>query len=150
MLSEETRRREEFRPGSPVRLGDGTVWFLPSPGPAREGPATAELAGLLDVLKTAEDRHEWCQVALSLSIYLLNQNYVLTPEDYQRLLNFRPDDPSGCDVYEAVERWVEETNSRPDTSLGPWTWRFLNRLKASWVTNVAARRLHAVGRTPAP
>jgi hypothetical protein len=82
-------RRSSFRSGTQVQLSDGQTWVLPAP-PKKSEPKTTSFGiaytDIIHAILEAEDRPEQCLGELSFAIFLLEQNYHLSPADYQRLL----------------------------------------------------------------
>jgi hypothetical protein len=91
MVDELLSRRSSFRPGKKIRLADGQGWTLPSPIRAWTGKAPSDreaYTGLIRSINEAEDNSERRLAELSFAIFLLGQNYCLSPVDYQQLLDF--------------------------------------------------------------
>jgi hypothetical protein len=91
MVDELLSRRSPFRPGRKIRLADGQLWTLPVPGPEWSDKAHSnrhEYHGLICAIAQADDDAERCLAELAFAILLLDQNYCLTPADYQQLLEF--------------------------------------------------------------
>jgi hypothetical protein len=91
MVDELLSRRSAFRSGRKIRLADGQGWTFPSP--IREWSDKAhsdreEYEGLIRAINEAEDDSEKRLAELAFAIFLLAQNYRLSPVDYQQLLDF--------------------------------------------------------------
>lgn len=99
-LEESTARRRGFVNGPSVRLADGHAWSLPPRDPARDDP---EYDGLLAAVVEAEDQPEALRAGLALTIFLLDRNYMLGPDDLSALLSFPPCHPD----LEALQRTVD-------------------------------------------
>jgi hypothetical protein len=101
MPDEKTMRRSEFVPGVSILLADDHLWVFPSPDAKRfaqvqplgahsEQPDyQAIIRGMIE----AEDISELLRAELAFAIYLLGQNYDLSPLAYQELFLFGSDDP---------------------------------------------------------
>jgi hypothetical protein len=94
MVDELLSRRSSFRPGNKIRLADGQSWTLPSP--IREWSDKAHCdrdtySSLIRSMNEAEDNPNRLLAELSFGIFLLGQNYRLSPADYQQLLDFAPE-----------------------------------------------------------
>jgi hypothetical protein len=94
-LSDEIRRRRSrFRDGSKLRLADHQLWTLPAPADTSRGgtaPFTVDYTGLLKAIVEAEDDSERRLAELAFVVFLLGENYSLTPADYAALLAFNPE-----------------------------------------------------------
>ncbi len=87
--NEFSSRRPSFRSGSPIQLSDGQTWIIPSPPTELERSSTPFKTAYVDIIKAimeAEDSSEQRLGELAFAIFLLDQNYHLSPADYQRLL----------------------------------------------------------------
>jgi hypothetical protein len=83
--------RSRFRKGSKLRLADNRLWTLPAPPyDSRGGPAPfrIEHAGLLKAIVEADYDFERRLAELAFVVFLLGENYALSPADYERLLAF--------------------------------------------------------------
>ncbi len=90
MIDEKTRRRAEYESGIEVLLSDGQSWTLPIPN---RSPREPDLTALLEAMMTAEDRADRLRLELALTIWLLNKNYLFSPNEIETLLNFPQGDP---------------------------------------------------------
>ena len=91
MVDELLSRRSSFRPGQKIRLADGQGWTFPLP--IREWSDKAqsdreEYNGLIRSIIEAEDDSERRLGEFAFAIFLLSQNYRLSPLDFQQLLDF--------------------------------------------------------------
>ena len=91
MVDELLSRRSSFRPGQKIRMADGQGWTFPLP--IREWSDKAhsdrgEYNGLIRSIIEAEDDSERRLGEFAFAIFLLSQNYRLSPLDYQQLLDF--------------------------------------------------------------
>jgi hypothetical protein len=109
VVPEPLKRRPGFIEGRAVRLSDGQEWWLPFRDPARDD---LEYDALLAVICEAEDRVEGLLAELALTIFLLTRNYELAPNQLERLLQFRADDPSLRRLQAAVHEVVVESLRR--------------------------------------
>jgi hypothetical protein len=94
---EYSSRRDSFRAGNEIRLADGQTWTLPAPPTKSEAECPALGTAYTDIIHAileAEDRPEQTLGELAFAVYLLEQNYHLTPADYRRLLATNPTRPS--------------------------------------------------------
>lgn len=92
MSDEIRRRRSQFREGSKLRFADHQLWTLPAPADASRGgpaPFKVEYTGLLKSIVEAEDDSERRLAELALVVFLLGENYSLSPADYDALLAFK-------------------------------------------------------------
>jgi hypothetical protein len=99
MVDELLSRRSSFRAGKKIRLADGQGWTFPSPIREWSDKAHSDQEaynGLILSISEAEDDSERRLAELSFAIFLLNQNYRLSPADYQQLLDF------GCEARESI------------------------------------------------
>jgi hypothetical protein len=109
-------RRSNFGAGVDVRLSDGWVWTLSMP--SRSDP---ECDALIAAVIEAEDRSEILRAELALTIYLLDKNYDLKPEQFGSLLCFPPDDPALASLQDALHGLVMTSAGgvqAPASSLG--------------------------------
>lgn len=91
MVDELSSRRSSFRSGKKIRLADGQGWTFPSPIREWSDKAHSDqdaYNGLIRSINEAEDSSERQLAELSFAIFLLGQNYRLSPADYQQLLDF--------------------------------------------------------------
>jgi hypothetical protein len=91
MVDELLSRRSSFRPGQRIRLADGQGWTFPLPIQEWSDKAHSdreEYYGLIRSIIEAEDDSERRLAELAFAIFLLSQNYRLSPLDYQQLLDF--------------------------------------------------------------
>jgi hypothetical protein len=91
MVDELLSRRSAFRSGRKIRLADGQGWTFPSPIREWSDKAHSDREaynGLIRSINEAEDNSEQRLAELSFAIFLLGQNYRLSPVDYQQLLDF--------------------------------------------------------------
>jgi hypothetical protein len=111
MVDELLCRRSSFRPGSRIRLADGQAWAFPLPTREWAGkawPAAEEYTGLIQAMIEAEDHAERCLAELAFAIFLLEQNYRLSPVDYQQLLDFGPESQASNDWRFACHQLAQE------------------------------------------
>jgi hypothetical protein len=106
---EPSARRAEFAPGATVVLADGQGWSLPLRDAARDDP---EYDALLDAVAEAEDTAERLRAELALTIFLLDRNYALNPDEIRALLTFRPGDPRLSEAQAAVHALALESLRR--------------------------------------
>jgi hypothetical protein len=94
MVDELLSRRSSFRQGRRIELADRQVWTLPLPSRERVGiawPPTGDYPAHIQSMIEAEDDSELSRAELAFAIFLLGQNYDLSPLDYEQLLAFGPD-----------------------------------------------------------
>ena len=94
MLDELQTRRSSFRQGRRIQLADRQVWTFPLPSREWIGiawPPTEDYTAHIQSMIEAEDDSETRRAELAFAIFLLAQNYDLSPVDYQQLLDFGPD-----------------------------------------------------------
>ena len=87
------------------------MWTLPAPADvSRGGPAPfkVEYTGLLRAIVEAEDVSERRLAELAFVVFLLGENYSLSPADYDALLAFLPETEESCAWQLAVEEIVQE------------------------------------------
>jgi hypothetical protein len=117
VLDEKALRRPGFRDDVRVRLADGQEWSLPKPrvklsrrtgqDGSRRLVETAELgpdyAGHLEAYEEACESGEGAALAMfDLAAALLRENYTLTDQQADTLLEFRPDDPENDVLWGAI------------------------------------------------
>jgi hypothetical protein len=107
MCLERKSRRSDFETGVDVRLSDGETWTLPIPS-----LTDPEYYALIAVVLEAEDRVEVLLAELALTIFLLDRNYELEPEQLSSLLCFSADDPALAALQDAVHDLVVEIVDR--------------------------------------
>lgn len=111
-MSDEIRcRRSRFREGSKLRLADHQTWTLPAPADASRGgpaPFKVEYTGLLRAIVEAEDDSERRLAELAFVVFLLGENYSLSPADYDVLLAFTPETEESSAWQLAVQALVQE------------------------------------------
>ncbi|WP_406695927.1 hypothetical protein V5E97_33520 [Singulisphaera sp. Ch08] len=86
-------------------MADGETWTLTVGDQSRQDP---ELDALLAAAINAEDQSEALRAELALTIYLLNRDYDLSPDQLALLLTFTPDDPALLALQIAVHDLVVE------------------------------------------
>jgi hypothetical protein len=111
-LSDEIRsRRSRFREGSSSRLADDQLWTLPAPADVSRGgptPFRIEYTGLLNAIVEAEDDSERRLAELAFVVFMLGENYSLSPADYERLLSFTPQTAKSSAWQLALQDIVQE------------------------------------------
>jgi hypothetical protein len=111
MVDELLSRRSSFRPGKKIRLADGQGWTLPSPGREWSDKAHSDQEaynGLIRSINEAEDDSERRLAELSFAIFLLGQNYRLSPSDYQQLLDFGSEASESIAWQVALHQFTQE------------------------------------------
>jgi hypothetical protein len=111
MVDELLSRRSSFRPGKKIRLANGQGWTLPSPIREWTGKAPSDreaYTGLIRSINEAEDNSERRLAELSFAIFLLDQNYRLSPVDYLQLLNFGSESRESVAWRIAIQQLTEE------------------------------------------
>jgi hypothetical protein len=97
MLDERTLRRTDFHRGVDVRLADRQFWSLPTPEEFAEESSdssrAAEHQALTRSILEADSRDDLLRAELSLTIFLLGENYRLSPDACFQVLSFAPGDP---------------------------------------------------------
>jgi len=111
MVDELLSRRSSFRTGKSIRLADGQRWTFPSPNREWSDKAHSDLKaydGLIRSINEAEDHSEQLLAELSFAIFLLDQNYQLSPGDYQQLLDFGSETGESIDWQVAIHQLTQE------------------------------------------
>jgi hypothetical protein len=117
VLDEKALRRPGFRDDCRVRLADGQEWSLPKPR-IRISRRTAEdgsrklvespqlgpdYATVLEAYESAVESGDGAALAMfDLAAALLRENYTLTDQQADTLLEFRPDDPENDVLWGAI------------------------------------------------
>jgi hypothetical protein len=94
VVDELTSRRPDFHPGKGICLADLRTWTFPAPVEqwiASPDADQGDYVGLIRSVLEAESHAEARLAELALAMFLLGQNYRLTPLDYQELFTFRSD-----------------------------------------------------------
>ena len=94
MVDELMSRRSDFHPGTGICLADLQTWTFPAPveqSIASPDADQGDYVGLIRAVLEAESHAEARLAELALAMFLLGQNYQLTPSDYQELFTFRFD-----------------------------------------------------------
>jgi hypothetical protein len=108
MLEERSLRRVNFGCGTPVRFADRQAWNLLTPVELKSrglNPSqSAEYQQLTRGIIEAESRDEMLRAELALAIFLLGQNYELTPPACFQILGFEPDSSALVETQEAIHR----------------------------------------------
>jgi hypothetical protein len=107
-------RRSGFEAGVDIRLSDGAVWTLPVPS-----QIDAEYHALIAAVREAEDHAEGLRAELALTIFLLDRNYQLEPEELSSLLSFAPHDPALTTLQGAVKDVVRKVVARGSVPAAP-------------------------------
>jgi hypothetical protein len=92
LRDEAASRRASFRSGREIQLADGQKWTIPDPPRKSEAPAPSLGTAYTDIIQAileAQDGSEQLRSELAFAIYLLEQNYHLSPADYRALLASR-------------------------------------------------------------
>ena len=111
MVDELLSRRSSFRSGKTIRLADGQGWTFPSPIREWSDKAHSEREaynGLIRSINEAEDNSERRLAELSFAIFLLGQNYRLSPVDYQQLLDFSSESVESIDWRTSLRQLTQE------------------------------------------
>jgi hypothetical protein len=111
MVDELSSRRSLFRSGTQIRLADGQRWTFPSPIREWSDKAHSDREayhGLMRSIIEAEDNSERALGELSFAIFLLGQNYRLSPVDYQQLLDFGAESKESIAWQIAIRQLSEE------------------------------------------
>jgi hypothetical protein len=111
MTEEAHYRRQNFQPGTEIRLADGQVWTFPSAVGVSGGASDAahrEYLGLIRVHREAEDRAEQTLAELAIAIFLIGLNYQLDAPDLQRLFSFPAASPTLTESQEAFRALAYE------------------------------------------
>jgi hypothetical protein len=121
MVDELLSRRSSFRPGKKIRLANGQGWTLPSPIREWTGKAPSDreaYTGLIRSINEAEENSERRLAELSFAIFLLDQNYRLSPVDYQQLLDFGSESSKSIAwqiaIHQLTQEHVHFLSSAPD------------------------------------
>jgi len=94
VVDELMSRRSDFHAGRGICLADRRTWTFPAPAEqwiASPDADQGDYVGLLRAVLEAESHAEAQLAELVLAMFLLGQNYRLTPLDYQYLFTFRSD-----------------------------------------------------------
>jgi hypothetical protein len=94
VVDELMSRRSDSHPGTGICLADLRIWTFPAPVEQWiSSPDTdqEDYVGLIRAVLEAESHAEARLSELALAMFLLGQNYRLTPSDYQELFTFRSD-----------------------------------------------------------
>jgi len=94
VVDELMSRRSDFHPGRAICLADHRTWTFPAPVEQWIASADAtqeDYVGLIRAVLEAESHAEARLAELVLAMFLLRQNYRLTPKDYQELFTFTSD-----------------------------------------------------------
>jgi hypothetical protein len=111
MANEHSSRRSCFQDGKIIRLADGQMWtFVLPPRVERWKQASFanEYEGLMQAITAAEIESEQRLAELAFAIFLLNQNYRLSPTDYERLLDFPAESPESSDWKHSLHQLVQD------------------------------------------
>jgi hypothetical protein len=104
-------RRGSFCWGNAIELSDGQTWIFPPPPKKSEQTAVSFGSAYNDIIQAmleAEDRSEQYMAELSLAIFLLDQNYDLSPDQYQRVLGSNTSSPAMSDWQRAFHEIAQE------------------------------------------
>jgi hypothetical protein len=94
VVDELMSRRSDFHPGRGICLADLQTWTFPAPVEgwiASTDSDQGDYVGLIRAVLEAESQAEARLAELALAMFLLGQNYRLTPQDYQELFTFTSD-----------------------------------------------------------
>ena len=119
MRDEQAARRADFVEGASVRLADGQIWTLPERLAEAPDP---DYDAILNAVFETENATDRLRAELALTIFLLGRNYHLTPDDFQAILGFGPDDPNLAETQRAIHAWaVEQVRSlhAPNPAIEP-------------------------------
>lgn len=92
MVDELMSRRSDFHAGRGICLADHRTWTFPTPVErwiASLDTAEGDYIGLIRAVLEAESQAEARLSELALAMFLLGQNYRLTPQNYQELFTFK-------------------------------------------------------------
>jgi len=104
VVDELVSRRSDFHPGRGICLADLQTWTFPAPVDrwiASGDSAQEDYVGLIRAVLEAESHAEARLAELALAMFLLGQNYRLTPQDYQELFTFTSDSTELADSQSA-------------------------------------------------
>lgn len=154
MIDQETRRRDCFCSGIPVRLANGQFWTLPLPSQVsgsdtKSGdPSNSDYERLLQAIMESQRPEEQAIAELALAIELLNMNYMLCSNDLQALLSLPREEGANLslrnDLHNVAVNHLRERKPRPDVDSGQhkrgaWTGSLFQRgKKARRVSSPAA------------
>jgi hypothetical protein len=94
VVDELMSRRSDFHAGRAICLADLRTWTFPAPVErwiASADTDQGDYVGLIRAILEAESHAEARLAELALAMFLLGQNYRLTPQDYQELFTFTSD-----------------------------------------------------------
>jgi hypothetical protein len=130
VFDEKALRRVDWKPGVPVKLGDGQTWELRKPrirlvpmrvdgrakaratAPNELGPESDELLGVFfgDI---ESEQWTFMSARFEMAIRLLEANYTLTDEHYRELLWFERDNPESEEIWDAVSGVIAGRSPKP-------------------------------------
>jgi hypothetical protein len=90
VVDELMSRLPDFHAGREICLADRRTWTFPAPA-ERWITSEGDYIGLIKAVLEAESHAEARLAELALAMFLLGQNYRLTPPDYQELFTFTSD-----------------------------------------------------------
>lgn len=109
MINEQFARRSCFQEGRKIRLADGQMWTFvlpPRDEQWQHGLFAHEFKGLMQAI-TAAEYSDQPLAELAFAIFLLSQNYCLSPTDYERMLDFTPESPESSDWQHSLHHLVQ-------------------------------------------
>ena len=92
MVDELMSRRPDFFAGKGIYLADRRIWTFPAPAErwiTTSDTADGDYVGLIRAVVEADSHAEARLAELALAMFLLGQNYRLSPGDYQHLFTFK-------------------------------------------------------------
>jgi hypothetical protein len=111
MVNERSSRRSAFQDGRKIRLANGQMWTFVAPPSAEQwkhGSSADEFKGLMQAIMAAENDSERRLAELAFAIFLLNQNYCLSPTDYEQLLDYPAGSPESSDWERSLHQLVQD------------------------------------------
>jgi len=111
MVNEQSSRRSCFQEGRRIRLADNQMWTFVQPSRDEQWKhrsSVNEYQGLMQSIKDVENESEQRVAELAFAIFLLRQNYYLSPADYERLLDFPPESPESSDWQYSLHQLVQD------------------------------------------
>jgi hypothetical protein len=149
VVDELMSRRSDFHAGRRICLADRRTWTFPAPVErwrASESTADCDYLGLIRAVLEAESHAEAQLAELALAMFLLGQNYRLTPLDYQELFTFKSDSAELANSQAAFHDLALDhikyqstagslaTANRPRGNRPGVIARALDRLRSHWST----------------
>jgi hypothetical protein len=111
MVDEVISRCSSFSAGRRIQLADGQTWSFPLPTKEwliESWPDRTRYIDLIDSVMESQESSDRCLAELAFGIFLLGQNYQLSPADYQSLLDFGADSTQSNGLRLALHELAQE------------------------------------------